>query len=285
MSRLSIMDGMMRPLKVVDAHVHLFPERLFRAVRRALREAIGWEFEHGTDPRELWRFLSSNGVERFFLLNYAHKPDMSAELNRWNHETALRLPAAIVFAAIHPLDRGLRDVAREALDDLGLAGFKLHLDVMGLAPDDPSLFPIYEFAEGRGKPMIVHAGTGGSIRMKGDTLNAARLRRVLKAFPGLRLSVPHLGAMDTASFFDLAEECPNLWFDTSAVLAPEGVCHTEVDKSRVVRLHRRIMFGSDFPNLGHSWEQEVQGVLDLGLDGAGLQRVFHDNALEFVGLL
>lgn len=273
----------MRPVKIIDAHVHLFPERLFRAVRRALCEAFGWEFEHGTDPGELVRFLSRKGVERFFLLNYAHKPDMSAELNRWNRDMTQRLPGAIPFAAIHPQDKGLPEVAREALDDLGLAGFKLHLDVVGLPPDNPSLFPIYEFAEGRGKPVVVHAGTGGSIRMGGDVLNAARLGHVLRSFPGLRVSVPHLGAEDIASFFDLAEECPNLWFDTAAVLVP-GVCYTEVDSPRVVRLHRRIMFGSDFPNLGHSWEQEVAGVLGLGLDEAGLQRVFHDNALEFVGL-
>jgi len=263
----------------------MFPERLFRAVRAALTESLGWQFEHGTDPIELCRFLSQNGVERFFLLNYAHKPDMSAELNRWNSQMGRQLPAAIPFAAIHPHDEKLIDVAEEAVGPLGLAGFKLHLDVLRIGPDDPSLFPIYEFAEARGKPVVLHTGTGGSIRVGADLLNATRLRKVVQTFPKLRICVPHLGAKDTASFFDLAEEVSTMWLDTAAVLPEESICHTDMDTSRIVRqLSRRVMFGSDFPNLPHRWESEAGCIFKLGLDEAGLRRVLRDNALEFVGL-
>lgn len=270
---------------MVDAHVHMFPERLFRAVRAALMEAFGWQFEHGTDPLELWRFLSCSGVERFFLLNYAHKPGMSSQLNRWNFEVGQKLPAAIPFAAIHPGDEKLVDIAQEAVGPLGLAGFKLHLDLLKIGPDDASLFPIYDFAQSRGKPVVLHTGTGGSIHTAADLLTASRLRQVVRNFPRLRICVPHLGAMDTGSFFDLAEEVSTIWLDTAAVLPAESICHTDIDTSRLVRrLSRRVMFGSDFPNLAHRWEQEAGCIFKLGLDEAGLRRVLRDNALEFAGL-
>jgi len=264
--------------------VHMFPGRLFQAVRDALHGAFNWRFEHGTDPAELVAYLSGHGVERFFLLNYAHKPNVSARLNRWNYETAREFPRAVPFAAIHPLDDDLLEVAEQALDGFDLAGFKLHLDVMGLAPDDPSLFPIYGFARERGKPVIVHCGTGGSIRLKGDELNAGRLANVLQAFPDLKVCVPHLGARETGPFFDLADRHPNLWLDTAVALAPEGVCFSRVDRQRLRQMHRRLMFGSDFPNLGHSWEKEVQAVQEIGLSEGQLQMVFRDNAVEFAGL-
>lgn len=269
---------------LIDAHVHMFPERLFRAVRVALHDAFDWKFAHGTHPGELAGYLSSQGVDRFFLLNYAHKPNMSAALNRWNREMADSLPQAISFAAIHPADDDVPGVARQALDEFGLAGFKLHLDVLGVSADDPSLWPIYEAAQERDRPVIVHAGTGGSTRLGATELCSARLESVLLDFPGLKVCVPHLGAPDSSSFFELAERHPNLWFDTSAALCPKGICFSPVDRDRLRRLSPRMMFGSDFPNLGHSWREEYEAVLDLGLDEDELAGVLGRNALVFAGI-
>lgn len=278
------MNQISRSKLLIDAHVHMFPDRLFRAVRVALHESFDWKFAHGTNPGELAGYLRSQSVDRFFLLNYSHKPNMSAALNRWNREIADSFPQAISFAAIHPADDDISGVASQALDEYGLAGFKLHLDVLGLSADDPSLRPIYEAAQARSKPVIVHAGMGGSTRLSASDLSSKRLESVLRDFPGLKICVPHLGAPDSSSFFGLAERHANLWFDTTAALCPQGICFSPVDLDRLRRLSSRVMFGSDFPNLGHSWREEYQAVLDLGLDEEQLAGVLGGNALIFAGI-
>ena len=68
---------------VVDAHVHLMPERLMAAIRNALHDVAGWEFPHPTDRTAVESNLRAAGVDRYVALPYAHKPGIAAELNDW----------------------------------------------------------------------------------------------------------------------------------------------------------------------------------------------------------
>ena len=58
---------------VIDAHVHLFPDRLFDAVWRWF-DTHGWLIRYKLYSREVIDTLLARGVERIVALHYAHKP-------------------------------------------------------------------------------------------------------------------------------------------------------------------------------------------------------------------
>ncbi|MEZ4463054.1 MAG: hypothetical protein R3F43_00690 [bacterium] len=70
---------------VVDAHVHLFPDRVFDALWRWFR-AHAWPIRHPHSP-DVIDFLLARGVDHLAALHYAHRPGMAQALNRYMHET------------------------------------------------------------------------------------------------------------------------------------------------------------------------------------------------------
>ena len=117
---------------VVDAHVHLMPDRLMRAIRDALGEAAGWTFDHPTGLDAMTEILRDAGVEEFFALPYAHRPGMADELNEWVCETAasseqvlIRSPASEIaprFAPARWRERNLPTGVGEPAGEILLAG-------------------------------------------------------------------------------------------------------------------------------------------------------------------
>ena len=97
----------------VDAHVHLHPASLVRAIERRFA-AHGWLTAHPFDPAAVADTRRGRGVRRVCFFSYAHKPGMSRELNRWLAGQAARLPEAIALGTLHPDDPDLDEVAREA---------------------------------------------------------------------------------------------------------------------------------------------------------------------------
>lgn len=267
------------PYPIVDAHVHLFPDRLFRAIRDWFRQHGRPTYYEQPTP-ELIHFLAEQGVGRFLVLNYAHKPDISRGLNRWNHELGRRYPQAVCFGALHAADEHLLRVAEEALVDLGLAGFKLHLQVQGFSADDERLLPVYERVMELGKLLIFHAGTAAP---DAECVGVRHFARLMRRYPKLKAMVAHLGAYECDRFLDLGEEYPSLWFDTSFTFVRGGQGFAvNVPLERVVALQDRLLFGSDFPNIAFSFEDAIAGFLDLQLGEQFYRRVCAENAARFL---
>ena len=79
---------------VVDAHVHLFPDRLFAAIWRWFDEH-GWPIRYPLTSPEALSFLFDRGVERVVALHYAHKPGIARGLNRYMAELAASEPRLV----------------------------------------------------------------------------------------------------------------------------------------------------------------------------------------------
>ena len=77
--------------RYIDIHTHLHPPWLWAAIRRWFAGRPGWDFQYGTEPEWVARFLAEQGVERFVFFSYAHKAGLARELNGWLHATAQRL--------------------------------------------------------------------------------------------------------------------------------------------------------------------------------------------------
>jgi uncharacterized protein len=268
----------------IDAHVHLHPERLARAIEGWFAEH-GWIAGHPFDPEAVADTLRARGVRRFCFFSYAHKPGMARDLNRWLSGQAARLPEAIALGTLHPDDPDLDEVAREATADLGLRGFKFHHSVQRFHVDDERLFGVYERAEAEGHVFVLHVGT---LPYRDPFTGVERFARLLARFPRLRVCVAHMGAFQSPEFLALLPRYPHVYVDTTMTMTPlatpfVGGDPAAVSDADLVRHQDRVLFGSDFPLTPYDYDEERRWAWQRGLDEGVRRKIFHDNALRFFG--
>lgn len=252
-------------VRVVDAHVHLFPDRVFDAIWRWFGEHA-WPVRYRLHSEQAIEFLAERGVETFVALHYSHRPGMAAALNEYCLELARRFPGVIPTATVLPGEPGAREILRRAFGE-GARGVKIHCHVQKIAPDDARLDPVFEEATRAAVPVVMHSGREPSSPAYGvDTraiCSAAAVGRVLARHPGLTLVVPHLGADEFAEYEALLDQHPHLFLDTTMALADylPGGPGTGVLSRRAGRL----LYGSDFPDIPFSWSRELAVIARAGL--------------------
>lgn len=256
---------------VVDSHVHVFPDGLFRAIWRWF-DQHGWPIRYPLLAAEVVRFLQSRGVSELVLLTYAHKPGMARGLNAFVAELCAAHPRVLGCGTVMPGEPDAEAIVNEAFD-AGLSGLKLHCHVQCTAVDAPELEAVYAICERRGRPIVVHAGrepkSPGYACDPHALCSADRTRIVLEAFPKLRLVVPHLGADEFDAYGRLLERHDNLWLDTTMSVA--GYFPGAVPWSLVEGFPGRILYGTDFPNLPFAWDRELTRLLERRLSPHALE--------------
>lgn len=263
---------------VIDAHVHLFPDRLFEAIWGWF-DRHAWPIRYRLRSEEVIEFLASRGVGRVVGLHYAHKPGMADALNRYVLDLARRFPEVIPTATVFPGERGAREVLRRALGE-GARGVKVHCHVQKLAPDDPRLDEVFEEAAAAGVAVVMHAGREPSSDAYGvDTralCSVEAVDRVLARHPGLTLVIPHLGADEFDAYEALLDRHPRLFLDTTMAIA--GYLPGGPDLGVLARRADRLLYGSDFPDLPYAWSRELSVLERAGLTPEAARQVLEGNA-------
>ena len=270
--------------EVVDAHVHIFPDRVFDAIHRWF-EAYGWPIRYPLHTPEVLSFLFARGVSHVVALAYSHKPGMARSLNAYMAEVCRREPRVTGLATVLPGEPGARAILEEGFA-LGLAGVKLHCHVQCFSPDDAALHELYEACVAADKPMVIHAGrepAGSAYKCDPHALCAVeRIERVLTDHPTLRVVVPHLGCDEYDGYARLLERHDNLWLDTTMAVAdylPFG------DPIRMLEIRpERVMYGTDFPNLPYAWDREIKRIAGHGLEDEALRAVLGGTAKALFGI-
>jgi len=268
---------------VVDAHVHLFPDRLFEAVWRWF-DAHAWPIRYKLHSQQVIEFLLSRGIFRLVALHYAHKPGLARLLNQYVAGICAEEPRVLGLATVLPGEPEAPEILKEAFR-LGLKGVKLHCHVQCFAPDAPELRELYEVCAAANKPMVIHAGREpASAHYRCDVYqlcSADRIQRVLEDHPRLKLCVPHLGADELEPYRRLLERHDNLWLDTTMLLADyfPGQVPVRLIQSRP----DRILYGTDFPNIPYAWDRELRKLTSLRLPAHQEAQVLGQNALALFG--
>jgi predicted TIM-barrel fold metal-dependent hydrolase len=274
--------------EVIDAHVHLFPEGLARAIQDWF-DRHGWPIRYRQPAAALVEFLRERGVSHVVALHYSHKPRMARALNRFMAELCKQHPMVTGVATVLPGEPDAVSILEEAAK-LGLRGVKLHCHVQCFRADDPAVTPIYEFCAERGWPIVIHAGREpASPAYKcnpRELCSAERIERVLLAHPALKLCVPHLGFDEHEHYARLVMQCDHLWLDTSMVLADYFPDHSPVQTAveLMTKKPERVLFGTDFPGLPFAWDRELRRLAALDLPRPVLERVLAGNARELFAI-
>ncbi|HEY9855818.1 MAG TPA: amidohydrolase family protein [Stenomitos sp.] len=277
-------DRLPAGMEVIDAHVHLFPPRVYEAIWRWF-EAHAWPIRYRLYAEETIQFLLERGVQRIVGLHYSHVPDMARTLNRYAAELAAAHPQVWALGTVLPGEPEAEAIVREALGPLGLRGIKLHCHVQKVTADDPRLDPIYRLCAEAGRPVVIHSGREPASEAYGfearRLLSVHAMRRVLERHPRLKVVVPHLGADEIEAYADLLGEFEGLWLDTTMMLADYFPQRPAAELLQ--RWGHRMLYGSDFPNLPYAWDRELKRLNSLPLETATRSALLAGNARKLFG--
>ncbi len=267
------------PEKIIDFHVHLFPDRLFDSIWRFFAHGYQWDVLHHLYYRECVAYLRERGVGPVVYSNYAHKPGVARGLNEWNLRILDEVPELYCFAAHHPGDEDALAVADQVLRHPKVLGIKLQFLVQRFYPWDERLLPMYELVMKRGKRVLLHVGTGP---VGNEFVGFEHFSRLLEAFPGLPVTVAHMGALEYKEFAGLLDSHPAMFLDTAFTFIPELPERFNLGNEVLEKYTSRILYGSDFPNIIFPRESEIEYLLGLGLSQEFYDNVFFNNGMALI---
>ena len=269
---------------VVDAHVHLFPDRVFEALWRWF-DGNAWPVRYKLQTPKVLDFLFSRGVSQLVALHYSHKPGMARVLNDYVAALCEQEPRIIGVATVFPGEPGAVSILRDGFAK-GLRGVKLHCHVQTFSPDAPELNELYQACVDAKRPLVMHAGrepVSRGYKVDPYTLCAVeRVEHVLKNYPALKLCVPHLGVDEFDGYADLLERYDNLWLDTTMVVA--DYFPFEVPRRLFDIRPDRVLYGTDFPNIPYAWDRELKHLTALKLPSHDEAALLGANALRLFGV-
>jgi uncharacterized protein len=261
---------------LVDAHTHLFPERLAAAIRAFFVQHVSADnFHYPVRWQQARAVLAASGVTRCWTLPYVQQPNRAPALNRWMAETFAGDGFVEPGATVHPGDN-VQAVVEEALDVLGLRLFKLHCSVGDYSLSDARLQPLWKRLSAKPIPVVVHLGHSISGHTQAAELEA--LETVAQSWPDVRIILAHCAAPAVEEALALLRRWPNLYADLTPVvfqLAP-------VRPGSLAGLEDRILFGSDMPNMVVRVEESLQAIEGLGLTAEQRALVLGANANRLV---
>lgn len=272
-------------LQVIDAHCHVYPEKIAARAVHAVGDFYSIEMDapDGT-AQGLATAIEGSPIRRCIIHSVATRADQVSSINDFIAAECARSNAPLTDAPAEssPQMTGFMTLHQDLADPeaeitramtLGLRGIKLHPDTQRVNMDDPRLMRIYEIAQAKRLPLIIHCGD-----YRYDYSHPRRMKRILHDFPELVVDAAHFGGW---SIFDLAVEFlehERCFMDASSSIALLGM-------RRVKELARiygtdRIMFGSDFPMWNPAMELELFASGDF--TEPELHAMLHDNALRFL---
>lgn len=220
-------------MRLIDAHIHV--------TRDGQWYGTGLDASEGRALRE----MDAAGVEMAALVPVA---DMD------NRAFCLELAAArpdrffTGFTVLSLDDAELRRF--EALVQEGRVRFlKIHPRSTGIAPLAEGLAPFLHLAEGRGIPAVFCS------YMRGLSLPLSELQPLIfdtlaRRHPGLSIVLAHAGSYRPMDALAVAQTHPNVWIEMSHVLDYFRGSSLENDFAFILRrLDRKVIFGSDFPEV------------------------------------
>lgn len=267
-----------------DVHVHFMAPEILAKVW-AYFDGVGpligrpWPITYrGTDDERVAQ-LRAMGVRWFSALSYAHKPGIAGFMNDWSSGFADRTPDSLRSATFYPEPEAATYVPASIAS--GVEVFKAHMQVGNFAADDPLLDAVWAAIEAAGIPVVLHAG---SAPAPGEHTGPASVGRVLERHPRLRLIIAHLGTPEVEEFLDLADRYDALRLDLT--MAFTGWFGEELPSrlpSRLAGLQKRLLFGSDFPNLPYPYAHQVGSLVRLEPGDDWLRDVLWNNGAALFG--
>ncbi|MDR1892239.1 MAG: amidohydrolase family protein, partial [Oscillospiraceae bacterium] len=230
-------------MKIIDSHAHIYPDRIAEKAARAISEFYGVPMAANGTLSSLFAAGDKAGIERFVVHSVATTPRQAISINRFLAQTTAAYPERLTgLGALHPASETLvSDI--EYIKNNGLKGVKIHPDFQRFNLDSPEAFALFEALEGV-LPVLIHTGDSRT-----DFSSPKRLKRVLRAFPRLKVIAAHFGGWSVWQEAARVLGGMDLFVDTSSSLYALSV--TEAEELVRAFTPERVLFGVDYPMWNH----------------------------------
>jgi uncharacterized protein len=241
---------------IVDFHTHVDEA-----------PAFGWI----DPPEKVVALLDQAGIDSAVIMTYTDLPGLNPAALEYIVEAAGRFPGRLVpFVRLNPnYTDQVPGLVRRAVE-LGVRGVKLHPTTTLAHPAGEATLALLRQCADLGLPALFHCGDDPYTTPQALGLAAA-------AVPGCAVVLAHMGGyLHAEEAIGVAEACPNVYLETSAMPYPELI-RTAVERVGA----DRVVFGSDGP--GCNPALELAKVRDLGLPAADTDKIIGGNARRLLG--
>lgn len=265
--------------KIIDFHVHTFPEKIAQAAVGKLAGISGLTPSTDGTIKSTLEVLKKADISCGATLNIATSPKQQTAINNTAAEVKKEYEDTLFpFGSVHfEAENALEELER--IKELGLYGVKLHPDYQGFMIDDERLFDIYDRCSELCLPLVFHAGYdcySPNLVHAPPILSA----KILKQFPRLKMVLAHFGGLNMWSEVEEHLIGKNVWLDTA-------MCASNADKSMIERLiqkhdKEKILFGSDCP-----WENpknSLEFIMSMNFNDKALENFLYNNAATLIGI-
>jgi predicted TIM-barrel fold metal-dependent hydrolase len=190
--RARALAGLPMGVEVVDCHAHVGPSR---------------GLDRDTSVEAMLGLMDAIPIARSAISGFMFGTGVRLEtMNDWVAEFVRQEPDRFLgLCYLNPrYPEYLEPEMARCFDELGFAGFKLHIDWNGIPYDSDRYTPVYRFATARRLPVLAHTWGDDAVR---------RLAVAARAYPTVPFLAGHSGAGDVDITIEEARRTPNLFLE------------------------------------------------------------------------
>lgn len=164
----------------------------------------------------------------------------------------------IGFAAVDPTEQGALKELKRAVEELGLRGLKMSPIYQGWHPSDERAEPLFQYAEERGLPIMLHQGATFPRKAPLKYAHPVLLEDVAIRHPDLKMIIAHMGHPWEADTIVLIRKQPNLFADISGLFYRPWQAYNSLRLAVEYGVTHKLLFGTDYPIVG--FDETVEGL-------------------------
>lgn len=204
-----------------------------------------------------------------------------------------RDPARLIgFLSIDPTQENWQRELQFGHETLGLRGIKLLPMYAGFSPDDPTLEPLWQYAEEHSLPVLLHMGTTFIAQAPLAFTLPRLIEPVALKHPGLKIILAHLGHPYEGECLVTIRKHDNVFADVSALHYRPWQLYNSLMLAQEYGVWHKLLFGTDFPFT--TVNASIDGIRKLNdmlegtnlprLDVAQIEAMIHRDSLTLLGL-
>lgn len=192
-------------------------------------------------------------------------------------------PDRFVGLAAVDLNKAMEAVRelRRCVTELGFKGLRVVPWLWEAPPTDRRYYPLFAACVELGVPFFTQVGHTGPLRSSETGRPIPYIDQVALDFPELIVVCGHIGYPWTEEMIAVCRKHENIYIDTSAY-TPRRFPAELVKYMAGQGGRRKVLFGTNFPMIGHT--QALDGLDDLGLDDEARNLFLAGNAQRLLGL-
>jgi hypothetical protein len=152
----------------------------------------------------------------------------------------------------------------------------------GFRPDDPSLDPLWQYAQRHELPVLLHTGTTFVSQAPLECTLPRWIDNVAIRFPQLKIVMAHLGHPYEGECIVTIRKHPHVFADISALHYRPFQFYHSLMLVQEYGVWDKLLFGSDYPFTTVNATVKDLRVMNRMLDGTSLPRLNTDRIEELI---